>query len=277
MNGSVTALFWFTVRQTLLQRKIWPTLLLLASPCGLILIVRHFEHDPQIWARFHGPALFIIVTLAIPLVCILYGTALIGSEVEGQTLVYLLTRRMRRATVLITRFAATGVVLTLLFQLATIVVFTFALGGVDTEGMAPGVRHHLPAGNWDPLRDLGWYLVIMPLGIAAFLALFTLVSMVTSRPLGASIGYFVLVELIAGNIPVRVQNYTISHQIRATMFENIPRLIDLYDLPRSLLEQIYPPGSTGTIALIAVAVSALALSCVFVTIRELVPAKLARE
>jgi hypothetical protein len=40
---------------------------------------------------------------------------------------------------------------------------------------------------------------------------------------------------------------------------------------------LYPPGSTGTGVLLLVALAALGLSCVLVTVRELTPAQLARE
>ena len=95
-------LLWFTVKQTLMQRKICLTLLLLAGPTVLVLLIRHFGSTTEfqtVWERFHGPVHMLVFMVVVPLVCMLYGSALIGADMDAGTIVYLLTRRMRRARV----------------------------------------------------------------------------------------------------------------------------------------------------------------------------------
>ncbi len=128
------ALFLFTFRQVLLERKVLLSVLLFLIPAALGFLVRSLEnaesaHD--LWERYHGPMNWLLLTLIIPIVCMLYGTALIGAEVESRTLVYLITRRLRRGTVLLVRFVAVALVITLLSEAATLLHFAVAFGRVD--------------------------------------------------------------------------------------------------------------------------------------------------
>jgi ABC-type transport system involved in multi-copper enzyme maturation permease subunit len=273
--GSLAALFWFSVRQALWQRKIWPTLLLLAAPSVVTVLVRSFESTPDDLEMYHAPIQFILLSLVLPLICMLFGTSLIGSDIEGRTLVYLLTRRMRRATVLLVRFLACALVLSLLFELAVLAVHACAVVGLDVTALEPTSGSE--GTPWDPARDLAVYVAIIPLGVVVFLAIFTCVGLLASKPLSLSVGYFVVIELILAAIPVAAQKYTIAHQLRATMYDAIPRLKNLWDIPRRMLDELYPPGDTGTTNLVVVTLVALLLACVLATLRELTPSKVARE
>ncbi|MCH9002753.1 MAG: hypothetical protein IIC02_09295, partial [Planctomycetes bacterium] len=108
----IAALFLFTIRQTLSSRKIWLTILLLIAPSVLMLIIRNFappfDHVRGLWSIYHVFAQFLFIMGLVPLVCMVHGTALIGAEVEARTIVYLITRRMRRATVMLVKFFATA-------------------------------------------------------------------------------------------------------------------------------------------------------------------------
>lgn len=273
--GEIAALFWFSIRQTLWQRKIWSTILLLAVPLAVAVLVRSFNSEADDLVRYHAPIQFVLLALVMPLVCLLHGTSLIGSEIEARTLVYLLTRRMRRATVFLVRFFATGLVVSLLFELSVMAVHVGAVVGLDAAVFDPSQSDG--AGVWLPTRELIVYLRIIPVGVFVFLSIFTLVGLLASKPLAMSIGYFVLIELILSAIPIPAQKYTIAHQLRASMYDAIPRLKGLWDLPREMLDQLYPAGVTGTTALVVVLLSTLALASVLVTIRELTPSKVARE
>jgi ABC-type transport system involved in multi-copper enzyme maturation permease subunit len=269
------ALLGFTVRQMLLHRKVWVTLLLLAGPCALTLLIRSVEPAEDledVWNSFHGPVQFMAFLIVLPLICMLCGTSLIGAEVDGRTLVYLLTRKMRRATVLLVRFAATALVLAILFDLALVAQYFCAVGGVDLPALADTSDL-----TWKPLDDLLCYLAVGPLGVLAFLAIFSLIGLLSSRPLSASIVYVLVVEFFLSNLPAGARVYTILHQLHLTMFGAIPRLTKLYDLPREDVARFFPPDSTGTVALCIISLVAVALACVLMTTRELVPAKVARE
>jgi ABC-type transport system involved in multi-copper enzyme maturation permease subunit len=275
----MAALFWFTVRQVLWQRKIWLTLALLAGPCALMLVIRHFESDPgpeDAWERLHVSIQFMIFMLVVPLICMLHGVSLIGSEVDGRTLVYLLTRRLRRPTVLLVRFAAVSLVLTALVVLGITGQYFCALGGVEVSSGSGGATGPVPD-NWQPAGELWTYLGTVPLAVAAFMGIFTLFGLLTARPLAASMIYLVLVEVFNSNMPLGMRAYSVSHQLRMTWYSSIPNLSVLYELPSDLASRVFPPGSSGTANLCSVLLITLVLACVLMTTRELVTAKLAGE
>jgi ABC-type transport system involved in multi-copper enzyme maturation permease subunit len=215
---------------------------------------------------------FVLLGFAVPLIALFYGTDLIGAEVQRRTMVYLLTRKMRRGTVLLAKFAATGLALTLIVALACGLVYLCALGGLEINTSPTRQRTWV----WQPLSDLGAYLLLAPLAALAYLAVYTLAGLIASRPLGFAIGYFIL-EISVSNIPVAARQYTVLHHLRKTMVEWIPGVGRLYPIPADLFAQLYPKGSTGVAALAALVFVALALSFFLVTRRELVPAKVAKE
>lgn len=273
----IIALFLFTVRQVLLSRKIWLTLLLLAAPCALLLVIRNFGPEIKkvqvLWEMFHVMNHFLFLMGLVPLVCMMHGTALIGAEVEARTVVYLTTRRMRRATVLLVKYVATASVLAVLCDLAAVGIYAVALGGRDLATMKAG--GHLA--DWNPVSELGCYLTIAPVAVLAFLAIFSLIGLLTARPLGVSIVYLVLVELILSNIPVKARMFTVMHQLRVMMVDRIPGITRLYELPPDLRTELYGPGASALPALAGIIGVALVLACLLMTVRELVPAKIARE
>ena len=270
------ALFWFTIRQTLWQRRTWVTLLLLAGPCALMTLLRHFGDSDEfrpVWERFHGTVQLLTFNVVIPLICILHGTALIGSEAEGGTLVYLVTRRLRRATVLVVKFAAASAALVVLVELSLAAQYACALWGIDVSALG-GARQ---AQAWQPLDELMCYLRVAPMAVLAFGAVFALIALLTARPLAASILYFVIVEMVVGNLPLGARVYSVTHQLRRSMFSSIPGLGRFHELSAEQVQQFFPPDSTGTFALLGVVLVSLALAGVLVSTRELVPAKVARE
>jgi len=104
----------------------------------LVLLVRHFEEltrlqDVRELSRI--PMLFMLFPVVLPLVCLLYGSGLIGSEVEGRTLVYLVTRQMRRQTVLLVRFVAVALFLVVLLDLAVVAVHLCTVAGRDIASL----------------------------------------------------------------------------------------------------------------------------------------------
>ena len=276
----MVALFWFTIRQCLRGRKLWLVALLLGAPCALALLMRHFEPPSgltDIWEGYHGVMLSLMFMVVLPLLCMLYGSALIGSEVEGRTLVYLLTRRMRRATVLLVRFAAAVLVLVVLFGMAVLAFHLCMVVGADIEGLN-STAGLAPDRAWQPGRDLATYLGIIPLGVVAFLAVFTLISLVTARSLTISTLYIVIVEAVVANLPVRAQVYTITHQLRRSLTTFISRdLLQVVGPPGEFQERLYPVGATGTIPLMMMVLVVMGLACILVSKRELMPARVARD
>ncbi len=271
------ALFGFTIRQTLWSRKIWLTVLLLAAPCALLLVVRNvappIEKARPLWEMYHVLVQFLLLMGLVPLICMVHGTSLIGAEVEAGTIVYLITRRMRRATVLLVKFVATALVLTMLCEAGTVSLHLCALAGRDMTSLLA----HSSYADWNPSADLYTYLRVIPWAVLSFLAVFSLIGLLTTRPLAISVFYFVTVELILSNIPIRAKVYSLMHQVRVTIAGAIPRVSDLYELPPDLRAELYPQGATALPGLLGIVLAALVLSIVLITLRELMPTKVSRE
>ena len=273
--GPIAALFNFTIRQTLVNRKIWLTLLVLAGPCALVILIRCFADPPpqgeDLWEMYHVLVQFFLVMGLIPLICLVHGTALVGADVESRTVLYLTTRRMRRATVFLVKFIATALVLVVLCDLGMIALHLSVFIEQELPSTTAGA-------SWDPGHDLRCYLWTIPMAVLGFLAVFSLIGFITARPLTLSVFYLVTFEIILSNLPVGVRVYSLLHYVRVTMTGVMPRLVRLYDeLPRELREELYPEGATGLPGLLAIVLVAVVLSAILMTIRELTPAKVSRE
>jgi ABC-type transport system involved in multi-copper enzyme maturation permease subunit len=261
----------------LLSKRILLTLLLLAAPCAIVLLVRIAapapEHIGELWEPYHLIAHLMLMSGLIPLVCIVHGTAMIGSEVEARTIIYLTTRRPRRVWVLLARFAAAALVLTVLCEAGMLILHLSFFAGVDVSSL-PVVRG---LEDWSPAHDLRVYLAVIPVAVVCFLAVFSLVGLLTARPLAVSVFYLVVIELILGNIPAKVAAYSVSFHLRTALVGAIPRIVDLYELPDSVRDQLYPLGATAAPELCGIILVCLILAGLLVTFRELVPAKITRE
>jgi hypothetical protein len=267
--------FGFSVRQALNQQRFWLIAVLLAIPPGIIGLVRSLEPDSKAWENYHGVMQFGLLAFAIPMICMFYGAEMIGADVEARTIGYLLTRRMRRSTLLIVRFLAGWLTLSMLVLVSALAVFAAAFAGADMEALAAKGGPDRVA--WQPWSELGVYFSVLPLAVGGFLSVFGFIGLVAPKPLILSVSYFVVGELFLANLPAAVRRYSISHHVRASMFHRIPGLFKLYELPREIREQLYPEGCGGWIPLGLVIVVAVVLGCLLITKRELVPAKLARE
>jgi hypothetical protein len=274
----IFALFRFTLRQTLLQRRLLLVILLLAFPAGISLLVRTFAEDPNnYWEAYQIPMQFMLFNLVLPLVCMLYGASLIGSEVEERTFIYLSTRRMHRATILLVRYAATACVLMVLFAMGGLALHLAATYNLDLAPIQEQAKFFDPVRDWSPAAELPANLGVLALGAASFLAIFSLIGMATARPMAVSVGYFVLLELTIGNLPLGLRVYTLTHQLRLVLVKAVPSLKPLYEMPRELEEKIFAEDTSGLLRVGIIMFVCLLIGSLLVTYRELVPDKVAKE
>jgi ABC-type transport system involved in multi-copper enzyme maturation permease subunit len=265
------------MRQISLTRKLWLTVLILIAPSVLLLVIRNvappINNPRELWEMYSVSAHFLLASVLVPLVCMVHGTSLIAADVEAGTIAYLTTRRMRRATVLLVKFAATGLTLALLCDLAMVSFHLCALAGRDVPSLVAQSSY----ADWSVTRDLYYHLLIIPLTVLAFLAIFTLIGLLTARPLAVSVFYLVVVELILSNIPVHARVYSLSHHLRVTVAGVMPRIVGLFELPRTLRDELYPEGITALPELFGIVLVALVLCAGLMTTRELTSTKVVRE
>jgi ABC-2 type transport system permease protein len=198
----MSALFHLTLRQILGGMKLWLLALFLGLPVilvAMVLGVRHLMGDQREIAL--GLLLYVLYpqTLVI-LAALLYGSALLSAEIEGKTLVYLLTRPIPRWGMLLTKYLATVVVLCALCTLSLTASAALA-------GFPGGARTYVAL------------VVSVLLGTTAYTAIFGLLGLlVPRRAIPAGLIYAVIVELLFSFVPAFVNQISISHYLRSLAF-----------------------------------------------------------
>ena len=275
--GAIAALFFFTIRQMVRDPKFWGVVAVSLLPCALTVTIRQVNPPnvlEQPWMLYNGLFQFMFLMGLLPLSCMIYGTALVGADAESRTIGYLITRRLRRRTVFLTRYFATALVLAV-FACATVLALHFSVvAGLDF----PALSARSPDfGDWQPAHDLVVYLELTCLGVVGFLAVFGMIGLLSAKPLALSVTYLVTFELFVSNLPINARQYSLTHHLRVTAAAKVPKLLRLFDLPRELAKELYPPDGSGVVVVLIIAAVALTLAGLLATIRELVPSKVARD
>jgi ABC-2 type transport system permease protein len=220
--------------------------LLLGLPVVFALLYR-FGIAAQGPAKLTGFDLYAVIVAVyyirnvLPLAALFYATSLIADEVDGKTLTYLLTRPVRRESILLGKFAA-YVATTLSLTLPATVVTFFVL--VTMRGFA-GTSAVVP----DLFRDL----LAITLTLIAYGALFTLLGVFLRRPMIPGLLFLFVWELVA-NLPGYLPRFTLTAWLRS-LVRHRPALEGLSDL----FGQVLPYGESLLVLGLATAVF-LALS-----------------
>lgn len=262
------ALFFFTWRQTLRDRKFWLMLVLLLMPSALVGVVRYFGPVLELsaaWHLYHGLMQFMLLLCAVPLACMVSGAGLIGAEVESRTITFLTTRSLKRKWMLVARFSAFAMILMIAGCIGVIALHMVVM---SSQSWAHSLFR--AEDDWNAGRDLVVYLQSVCLAAVTFLAVFTMISLVAAKPLALSLIYYVLIELIAGNVPAAVSGLSISRHLRDWGVSRAPSLAQINP-------QIMTSDSWGALKVALIGVAALLLACYAVGRRELVPHKVARD
>jgi ABC-2 type transport system permease protein len=189
--------FDLTLEGMVWSRRSLMMALLLGLPVVFALVYR-FVIVPQGGPKLTGFDLYGVIVAVyyirnvLPLAALFYATSLIADEVDGKTLTYLLTRPIRRESILAGKLAA-YLATTLTLTLPAMVVTFFLL---VTVGGFTGVSAHVP----DLFRDLG----AIALTLAAYGALFAFMGVLLRRPVIPGLLFlFVweLVDLLPGYLP----------------------------------------------------------------------------
>ncbi|HLF77573.1 MAG TPA: ABC transporter permease [Dehalococcoidia bacterium] len=216
-----------TLRE-LVSRK--STLLLLglaAIPPIIALIFRLSDPSDVNPERWTARVLFIglMVTAVLPLTALLFGTTVIGDEIEDGTAVYLLTKPVPRWQILLPKLTAAWIMTCALLLPSTLIAGFLALNGRGDSAIVLG------------------FAVAVPVGALAYNTVFVMLSVVTSRALIAGLIYVFIWEgaitgIFAGTRYMSIRHYTIG--IAGWIADPKPLTFDPY------------VGSTAAIVLIAV-------------------------
>jgi ABC-2 type transport system permease protein len=173
-----TALIAFTGRGLLGRRRVLLLLLLAALPVLVGLLIRLGGGRPD------APNILdaLGIRTVLPLVALVIGTAVVGSEVDDGTIVYLLTKPIPRwLTALAKILVATAA--TVAITVPPLILTGILVGGVSS----------------DAITTTAGYAVAAALGGVAYAAVFTALGAITSRALLLGLAYTLIWEgVLAG-------------------------------------------------------------------------------
>lgn len=166
---------YITTRGLFGRRRVLLLLPLPALLIGLALICRAYDVDPAQWGTPVLAGLGLAVVL--PVIALIVGTGVLGSEVDDGTLVHILTKPLPRRDIVLAKLAvAVGVT-----------AFTTAVPLFVAGVLADSVR-------------LGVALAIgAVVGAFAYSALFLMLSLLTRRPVLLGLVYVLVWEGLLGN------------------------------------------------------------------------------
>ena len=193
MNRTIFAL---TLRQFAGQRRSLLLFGLALIPVALGVIYRLGEHldQHQETASFLAD---VLVTVVLPLACLIIGTSAIGSEIEDGTAVYILAKPVPRRAIIVAKFAASVLIAAAFVVPATIASGLIGLSGVANEGIVAG------------------FAIAVLVGVFAYTAVFILLSVATSRALLIGLGYVfiwegLITELFSGARYLSIRQYCLG-------------------------------------------------------------------
>ena len=182
---------YITARGLFGRRRV---LLLLPLPALLILlavICRGYNVDPGQW----GQAVIVGLGLAVvlPVISLIVGTGVLGSEVDDGTIVHILTKPLARRDIILAKFLVAAVVSSVSSAVPLFVA------GV----MADSVRFGLALA------------VAAVVGACAYSALFLLLSLVSRRPVLFGLAYILVWEgllgrFLSGTRVLSIEQYVIT-------------------------------------------------------------------
>ncbi|MEV0459980.1 ABC transporter permease [Catellatospora methionotrophica] len=180
---------WITARGLLGRRRSW---LLLPMPLILIGIT-------AIGLAFDAPAIDLTdgvliglgVAVILPLVSLIVGTGVLGSEIDDGTVVHILTKPIPRSRIILAKLAVA----------ATVSAVTTAVPMFVAAAMVGGVK-----------LGLGFALACAA-GAVVYSALFLALSVLTRRPVLLGLLYVVIWEGLLSNVVMGTRTVSVQHYV----------------------------------------------------------------
>jgi ABC-2 type transport system permease protein len=195
MSGSIRAVpevLRITLRQLLGRRRTLLLLLLAGLPAVGALIFRLFNqtdiHD--FTEQAFDP---IALSAVLPLTALLFGTGAFGSEQDDGTILYLLSKPVSRAALVLAKFLA-----------AAGLTVAMTIGSVALAGAIL----LLPQGSRG-ISTTEAYVASMIVGSFAYTALFVVISLFTRRALILGIGYVLVWETTLSQTQPGIANFSV--------------------------------------------------------------------
>jgi ABC-2 type transport system permease protein len=187
-----------TLRQLLGRRRTVLLILLAAIPV-LLAVVFRAANDDDLSGFTSGVLDAVAVTLLLPIVAVLFGTAAFGAEIEDGTILYLLAKPISRWAVVAAKFIGAAGITALLGLLSVLVSGAIELSPLGETG-AEATRAFLAA---------------MLVGSMCYVAVFLALSLFTRRALLIGLVYVLVWEgalsaLLPGIANLSIRQYALG-------------------------------------------------------------------
>ena len=235
-------------RMVFSKRGFVSLLLVLLPVAAALLIERISEVDgppPEGMVPMFGWML--LVQTIVPLVALIFGSAVVAEEVDDRTITFLFTRPIPRQSILLGRWLAA----------ASIVTVLLAASAALTMGILSRVAEFDP--EEVPLPDgLLWRLGIgAVVGGVVYSAMFAALGTLMKRPVLVGLAYTFVVEGFLGNLPGATRGITVQHYLKSYVWADASELARRMPFFISEADLATPTEALVTLALILVGAIAL--------------------
>ena len=179
-------------------------LLLLPLPIllvGLALLCRAYDVSPDQWGRAVIVGLGLAVVL--PVVALIVGTGVLGSEIDDGTIVHILTKPLPRRDIILAKYAVAAVVTAVVSAVPLFITGVLAGSAKLGTGLA----------------------VAAVVGAFAYSALFLLFSLVSRRPVLLGLVYILVWEGLLGNFVSGTKVLAVGQYVTTIAYELAPTRI----------------------------------------------------
>lgn len=249
-------LFKFFVKNSINSRRtIWMGVMALVPVLFAVIIVLLnpliSEQGIKVSSLFPQVSVFLYIHFLLPLTAIFVGTAVIGDEVDGGTLPYLLTRPISRKSIVISKLLSGAVVTGILFIIS--VALTFII--LKQENGFSGL-----------IKDLDIYLgtiAIMFLGLVVYLPLFCLMGGILKRPVLLGLFFTFGWESTVSFLPGNIKYFSVSHYLHILAKRLYDNQFTTSDPRRALLNLLFRSQEISSETAILIL---LAAACIFIVL-----------
>jgi ABC-2 type transport system permease protein len=190
--AAIPEITYVTLRQLLGRRRAILLLLLSGVPVLLAILFR-LAGSTDLVAFTGGILHAVSLTMLLPLVAILFGTAAFGSEIEDGTVVYLLAKPVGRWAIVLAKLLATVGVTMGLTVGSVLIASLIALPSFGESG-AEAARAFVAA---------------MVVGSFCYVSLFLALTLFTRRALVVGIGYWLIWEGLLSTLMTGIANLSV--------------------------------------------------------------------
>ncbi len=193
----IRAIIEATIRGVLGRRRSLLIVLLAALPVLIAAIVRASGSTSDAVSLSAGLLDALIVRTVLPLVALVFGTAVLGSELEDGTAVYLLVKPIERPRIVVAKLVVAAGMTVVLVGLVTLVTGLAVAAGRGAEDLVVA------------------FTIAVAVGGLIYAGLFLALSVVTSRALIVGLAYILIWEgllagLLEGTQVLSIRQYTLA-------------------------------------------------------------------